>query len=77
MSVTTASPEKAKQLLDSGAILVDIREADEHAREKIPGARHLPLSKLEEMELAVHRGTAIQERRTHPDQRLSASPQGG
>ncbi len=59
MSLTTISPEKAKQLLASGAILVDIREADEHAREKVAGARHLPLSKLEEAELAVHQGKAI------------------
>ena len=59
MSFATVSPEKAKQLLDSGAILVDIREADEHAREKIAGARHLPLSKLEDAELTVHQGKAI------------------
>jgi rhodanese-related sulfurtransferase len=32
---------------------VDIREADEHARENIPGARHLPLSKLDEADLAL------------------------
>ncbi len=59
MSLATITPEKARQLLDSGAMLVDIREADEHAREKIAGARHLPLSKLEEAELAVHQGRAI------------------
>ncbi len=59
MPLATISSEKAKQLLNSGAILVDIREADEHAREKIAGARHLPLSKLEEAELPVHQGRAI------------------
>ncbi len=36
---------KAKALLDSGkAILVDIRESDEFAREHVPGAHHVPLS---------------------------------
>lgn len=41
------SPEKAALLLKEGAVLIDIREADEHAREKIPGAAHKPLSRLE------------------------------
>jgi len=38
-------PAKAKALLDSGrALLVDIRESDEFAREHLPGAHHVPLS---------------------------------
>ncbi len=32
MSLQKISPTHAKHLLDQGAILVDIREADEHAR---------------------------------------------
>jgi rhodanese-related sulfurtransferase len=40
--------------LDGGATLVDIREADEHAREKIAGARHMPLSKLNDADLTAH-----------------------
>jgi rhodanese-related sulfurtransferase len=32
MTLSTVTPEKAKQLLNKGAILVDIREADERAR---------------------------------------------
>lgn len=37
--------QQAKTLLDSGkAILVDIRESDEFAREHVPGAHHVPLS---------------------------------
>jgi len=59
MSLPTLSPEQAKRLLDEGAILVDIREADEHAREKIAGARPLPLSKLDEADLAVHEGKPV------------------
>ncbi|MEX0753056.1 MAG: rhodanese family protein [Xanthobacteraceae bacterium] len=40
-------PERAAELLHAGAVLVDIREADEHAREKIPGARHRALSLID------------------------------
>ena len=40
-------------------MLVDVREADEHAREKIPGARHLPLSKLDEADLALPRSKPV------------------
>jgi rhodanese-related sulfurtransferase len=59
MSLPTIKPSEAHRLLDSGAVLIDIREADEHAREKIPGARHLPLSKLDEADLAVHQGKPV------------------
>ena len=38
-------PREAKTLLDSGgAVLIDIRESDEFAREHVPGAQHVPLS---------------------------------
>lgn len=40
------SPAEAQALLRQGAALIDIRESDEHAREKIPGARHHALSGL-------------------------------
>ena len=53
------SRRSAKRLLDQGAILVDIREADEHAREKVSGAHHLPLSKLDEADLALHEGKPV------------------
>ena len=56
MTLKTVTPEQAKRLLGDGAILVDIREADERARERIPGARHLPLSRLDEAEFALHEG---------------------
>jgi rhodanese-related sulfurtransferase len=59
MSLRTIPPHEARRLLDRGAILVDIREADEHAREHIPGARHLPLSKLDGADLAAHRGEIL------------------
>ena len=59
MSLPTIPPAEAKRLLDMGAVLVDIREADEHAREKIPGARHLPLSRLDETDFALPPGKPV------------------
>ncbi|MDB5572182.1 MAG: hypothetical protein JWN93_3365 [Hyphomicrobiales bacterium] len=59
MSLPTISAEKAKVLLAQGAVLVDVREADEHARERAPGAYHLPLSKLDEADLAAHAGKQV------------------
>ncbi len=41
------TPERAAELVRAGAALVDIREADEYARENIPGARHHALSRLD------------------------------
>lgn len=46
MSLQAIDATAAKHLIDQGAILVDIREADEHARERVPGARNVPLSRL-------------------------------
>ncbi len=46
MSLPSISPADAKLLIEKGAILVDIRDIDEHARERIPAARNVPLSKL-------------------------------
>lgn len=42
------SPARAQSLIREGAVLIDIREADERAREYIPGSKHLPLSRIEE-----------------------------
>ncbi|TCZ52777.1 rhodanese family protein [Roseicella aquatilis] len=54
------TPEDAARLLrEGGATLVDVREPDEHARERIPEAQNLPLSKLEEAELALHGGRPV------------------
>jgi hypothetical protein len=36
MMLQTVTPEQARRLIGGGAILVDIREAHEHARERIP-----------------------------------------
>ncbi|WP_457089887.1 rhodanese family protein [Microvirga sp. P5_D2] len=59
MPLATLSPIEAKRLLDQGALLVDIREADEHAREKIPGARLAPLSRLDRTDLALSEGQRV------------------
>ena len=40
------TPDRAAELIRKGAVLVDIREADEHAREHIPGARHHAMSRI-------------------------------
>lgn len=45
-TLQTISPDRAAELMRQGAVLIDIREADEHARERIPGARHHALSRL-------------------------------
>jgi rhodanese-related sulfurtransferase len=34
-------------------VLVDIREFDEHARNRIPAARHAPLSRLDKLEIGT------------------------
>lgn len=46
MAVQTISPADALTLIDNGARLVDIRGADEHARERIPGAINVPLDRI-------------------------------
>jgi len=46
-ALKTISPARAAELMRDGAVLVDVREADEHARERIPGARHHALSRLD------------------------------
>ncbi|HEV7271001.1 rhodanese family protein [Pseudoxanthomonas sp.] len=44
MTIPSISPEQAQALLADGALLVDIRNHDEHAREHIPGAMLWPVS---------------------------------
>jgi len=59
MTLKTVTPREAQRLIADGAVLVDVREADERLRERIPGSRHLPLSKLDETEFAVRQGRAV------------------
>ncbi len=54
------APAEAKRKLDSGsAILVDIREPKEHAREAIPGARLQSLSTLDSFSLCGQNAPAV------------------
>jgi rhodanese-related sulfurtransferase len=56
MTIASITPSQAKRRLDSGtAVLVDIREPMEHAREAIPGAKPAPLSAFDP---ALFRGFA-------------------
>lgn len=47
MTIPTITPQQAKKLLSEGATLVDIREANERARERVGDSMHLPLSKVD------------------------------
>ncbi|HKZ30342.1 MAG TPA: rhodanese-like domain-containing protein [Acidimicrobiia bacterium] len=44
--IPEADPAEATDLLAAGALLVDIREADEWEEVRIPGAEFLPLSEI-------------------------------
>ena len=57
MTLTAVEPEEAERLIASGAKLIDIRDADEHARERIAGAANHPLTRIEQ--LAPHSGPVI------------------
>jgi len=53
MSIPAITATEARKRLEDGtAILVDIREPAEHAREKIPGAQSMPLSHFDAARLA-------------------------
>lgn len=43
----SVSAAEAMRLLDAGALVVDVRGEREHARQHVPGSRHLPLRELE------------------------------
>ena len=59
MLKTIIPAEAARLLREEGAALIDVREPDEHAREHIPGARSLPLSRLEQTDPAVQQGRPV------------------
>jgi rhodanese-related sulfurtransferase len=50
MTLRTISPKDAKRLIESGAVLIDDRAPDEHARERITGARNHPLNALHSLD---------------------------
>ena len=53
MTLNAIDPLTLRRRLDDGsAVLIDIREPDEHARERIPGARLIPLSTFDAYDFA-------------------------
>ena len=57
MTLAALTPGEAERLIADGAMLIDIRDPDEHARERIPGAVNHPLARIEQ--LAAHPGPTI------------------
>jgi rhodanese-related sulfurtransferase len=57
-NLQTISPARAAELMRAGAVLIDIREADEHARERIPGARHHALTRIDRND-PIHKGDDV------------------
>lgn len=49
MTCQPIDPKQALAAMKEGARLIDIRAADEHARERIPEARNIPLDRLGEL----------------------------
>ena len=59
MSLKSISPQSAIELVNQGAVLVDIRAADEHARERIAQARHVPMERLQNTSLPLDGAPAV------------------
>lgn len=59
MSLPVISPQDAKLLLEKGALLIDIRDADEHGREHIPNGKNVPISKLCDTQVGEGHNTIV------------------
>lgn len=59
MSIKTITPQAAQALITQGAILVDVRNADEYAREHIAAARHVPMEQLSTGALRAEAAPAV------------------
>lgn len=59
MSLLPVSPQAVQGLLEKGALLIDIRSSDEHARERIAAARHLPVEQLAQESLLADSGQIV------------------
>lgn len=59
MPLKPLAPRSIQQYLDQGAILVDIRAADEYAREHITQARHFTLEQLAADKSMLKDATAV------------------
>jgi len=49
MTLPSITPAEAALLVADGALLVDIRDADEHARRNIPGAVNVPIAAIDRL----------------------------
>ena len=58
-ALTSIAPDKARALIQNGAILIDIREADERARARISKSIHAPLSKIRDAVLPTGKTAVI------------------
>lgn len=59
MKLNSLSPAAAQALIAKGAQLIDIRGADEYAREHIPGAQSVPMEQLSAGSLGDHPADTI------------------
>jgi len=60
MTVINLTPEEVHQALDSGdAVLIDVREPNEFAAERIEGAINMPLSSFDPSALPVNGGKRV------------------
>jgi len=55
----TVTPQEAAAMIEQGALLIDVREASEHAQQRIPGAANVPLAQLPGLLPAVAKGPVI------------------
>ncbi|GAK44647.1 rhodanese domain-containing protein [Tepidicaulis marinus] len=58
-ALKTITPQEAAKLVKEGASLIDIRGADEHARERIRGAENWPLDQLAPKSLTNPKGMIV------------------
>jgi rhodanese-related sulfurtransferase len=52
-TLKSVDADAAARLMKQGALMVDIRESGEHARNRIPGSHNLALSRFERSELPL------------------------
>lgn len=81
-TLNSLSPARAVELMRNGARLIDIRERDEHARERIPGAQNLPLSRFDSAAVSRAGGDIVifhcrSGGRTHANAERLAAAMGG
>lgn len=59
MTATMTPAETRRRLSESAAVLIDVREPDEHAAERIDGARLIPLGTIDRVPLPAAEGRAV------------------